>query len=122
MVNTHLCDYYTHLCGEDDWFLGGKRSLVERDRDARVDSGLSASSPPRHGQLVALEPRDDRQMDVVQTGHSHLGQLVLLHPTINSHDSFCRHLKLTYFLYLVDLCDIVYVAYIVCTVLFVRRC
>ena len=35
---------------------------------------------------------------------------------------FVASLKLTYFLYLVDLCDIVYVAYIVCTVLFVRRC
>ena len=31
-------------------------------------------------------------------------------------------LKHTNFLYLVDLRDIVYVAYIVCTVLFVRRC
>jgi len=30
--------------------------------------------------------------------------------------------KLTYFLYPVDPCDIVYVAYIVCSVLFVRRC
>ena len=35
---------------------------------------------------------------------------------------FVASLKLTYFLYLVDLCDVVYVAYIVCTVLFVRRC
>ena len=35
---------------------------------------------------------------------------------------FVASLKLTYFLYPVDLCDIVYVAYIVCTVLFVRRC
>jgi len=35
---------------------------------------------------------------------------------------FVASLKLTYFLYLVDLCDIVYVACIVCTVLFVRRC
>jgi len=35
---------------------------------------------------------------------------------------FVASLKLTCFLYLVDLCDIVYVAYIVSTVLFVRRC
>ena len=35
---------------------------------------------------------------------------------------FVASLKLTYFLYPVDLCDIVNVAYIVCTVPFVRRC
>jgi len=35
---------------------------------------------------------------------------------------FVASLKLTYFLYLADICDIVYVAYIVCTVLFVRCC
>ena len=35
---------------------------------------------------------------------------------------FVAGLKLTYFLYPVDLCYIVYVAYIVYTLLFVRRC
>jgi len=43
-------------------------------------------------------------------------------PLIRTIRRFVASLKLTYFLYPVDLSDIVYVAYIVCTVLFVRRC